>query len=227
MADALRPYLPKLDREGYARFLSAMVHYTRGSGARLRHAGAHAPSEALRAFFSNLAVEEDPHHTLAEADLKALGGGRRLARRREDQGTSERGGYQRASHPAPSQAICPTLLPRPRRRREGRLRTPGAVRTGRARKNRSRRPVRTGSRCKFFAPWPVVTGHRRRIFAHDPVGTASSGQHLGGKPVGTGHRCGNLVNPRRWRRLAVRRLPARPSRAGGRPLRSPIRAARG
>lgn len=73
MAEALRPHLAVLDRDGYARFLDAMVHYTRGSGERLRHAAELAPTEELRGFFSELAEEESPHYKLAEADLVALG----------------------------------------------------------------------------------------------------------------------------------------------------------
>lgn len=74
MAARVRPYLAGLDRAGYARFLDAMVHYTRGSGERLRHAADRAPTEAMRAFFAELAREEAGHYRLAEADLAALGG---------------------------------------------------------------------------------------------------------------------------------------------------------
>lgn len=73
MAAALVPYLPTIDRAGYARFLQAMVQYTRHSGDRLRHAAEFAPTAALRAFFARLAVEESGHYQLAEADLRALG----------------------------------------------------------------------------------------------------------------------------------------------------------
>jgi heme oxygenase len=73
MAEAVRPHLAIADLEGYLRFLDAMVHYTRGSGERLRHAAEHAPTEKLRTFFSGLAREEAGHHKLAEADLAALG----------------------------------------------------------------------------------------------------------------------------------------------------------
>lgn len=73
MAAAVRPLLPGLDRAAYARFLDAMVDYTRGSGARLEHAAKHAPTPELKAFFAELAAEEGGHYRLAEADLRALG----------------------------------------------------------------------------------------------------------------------------------------------------------
>lgn len=73
MAASVRPLLAGIDRAAYVRFLDAMVHYTRGSGERLRHAAAHAPTAAQRAFFDELAREESGHYRLAEADLAALG----------------------------------------------------------------------------------------------------------------------------------------------------------
>jgi hypothetical protein len=73
MAAAVRPALETADRAAYARFLDAMVHYTRGSGDRLRHAAAHAPRAPLAGFFSRLAHEESGHFRLAEADLAAFG----------------------------------------------------------------------------------------------------------------------------------------------------------
>ncbi|MDB4932816.1 MAG: hypothetical protein JWM10_5300 [Myxococcaceae bacterium] len=73
MACAVRPMLASIDRAGYVRFLDAMVHYTRGSGERLEHAAAHAPTAAMRDFFAQLAREESGHFRLAEADLDALG----------------------------------------------------------------------------------------------------------------------------------------------------------
>jgi hypothetical protein len=73
MACAVRPLLASIDRAGYVRFLDAMVHYTRGSGARLEHAAEHAPTAAMREFFAQLAREESGHYRLAEADLGALG----------------------------------------------------------------------------------------------------------------------------------------------------------
>jgi heme oxygenase len=72
MADAVKPHLTATTREGYRRFLAAMIDYTRGSGERLRHAAARAPSPALATFFDRLAREEAGHYRLAEADLAAL-----------------------------------------------------------------------------------------------------------------------------------------------------------
>jgi heme oxygenase len=73
MAAAVRPLLPGLDRAAYVRFLDAMVHYTRGSGARLEHAAKYAPTPELKAFFADMAADEGGHYRLAEADLQALG----------------------------------------------------------------------------------------------------------------------------------------------------------
>jgi hypothetical protein len=73
MADAVKPHLGATTREGYQRFLAAMVHYTRGSGERLRHAAARAKDAALASFFKRLAREEAGHYRLAEADLLAFG----------------------------------------------------------------------------------------------------------------------------------------------------------
>jgi hypothetical protein len=72
MADAVKPHLDATTLAGYQRFLAAMVHYTRGSGERLRHAAARAPSADLAAFFDRLAREEAGHYRLAEADLAAF-----------------------------------------------------------------------------------------------------------------------------------------------------------
>jgi len=73
MANAVKPHLDATTLAGYQRFLAAMVDYTRGSGERLRHAAARAPSADLAAFFDRLAREEAGHYRLAEADLAALG----------------------------------------------------------------------------------------------------------------------------------------------------------
>lgn len=73
MADAVKPHLAATTIEGYQRFLSAMVHYTRGSGERLRHAAARAKEPDLAAFFDRLAREEAGHYKLAEADLAGFG----------------------------------------------------------------------------------------------------------------------------------------------------------
>jgi len=73
MADAVRPLLTAVTLSGYRRFLDRMVHYTRGSGARLRWAAERATTPARRGLFAELAREEAGHHRLAEADLAAFG----------------------------------------------------------------------------------------------------------------------------------------------------------
>src|SRR4051812_44609939 len=73
MADAVRPHLATVTRQGYERFLAAMVHYTRESGERLRHAAELAKEAELHQLFSELAREEAGHYRLAEADLAAFG----------------------------------------------------------------------------------------------------------------------------------------------------------
>lgn len=73
MAEAVKPHLAATTLAGYQRFLSAMVHYTRGSGERLRHAAGRAIEPDLKAFFDRLAREEAGHFRLAEADLAAFG----------------------------------------------------------------------------------------------------------------------------------------------------------
>lgn len=73
MADAVRPHLGTVTRQGYERFLAAMVHYTRGSGERLRHAAELAKEGELHQLFAELAREEAGHYRLAEADLAAFG----------------------------------------------------------------------------------------------------------------------------------------------------------
>jgi len=73
MAAAVKPALAAATREGYRRFLGAMVHYTRESGARLDHAAALAHDPGVANFFAALAREERGHWQLALADLHAGG----------------------------------------------------------------------------------------------------------------------------------------------------------
>jgi hypothetical protein len=73
MAEAVKPHLAATTLAGYQRFLSAMVHYTRGSGERLRHAADRTTEPELKSFFDRLAREEAGHYRLAEADLAAFG----------------------------------------------------------------------------------------------------------------------------------------------------------
>lgn len=73
MARALVELLPRVQLDGYLRFLDTMVHYTRDSGARLREAATLARDPALAGFYDALAAEEASHHRLAEADLASFG----------------------------------------------------------------------------------------------------------------------------------------------------------
>jgi hypothetical protein len=74
VARALGELLARLDRARYMRFLDAMYHYTRGSGAKIRQVYDASDAEDVRAVFDNLESEETEHYRLAEADLEALGG---------------------------------------------------------------------------------------------------------------------------------------------------------
>lgn len=74
VARALGELLTRLDRPRYMRFLDAMYHYTRGSGAKIRQVYDASDAEDVRAVFGELESEEIEHYRLAEADLEALGG---------------------------------------------------------------------------------------------------------------------------------------------------------
>ena len=73
MARTVAAWLPAIDLARYVAFLDMMVHYTRRSGERLRHAAEVARTPALREFFAALADDEQDHWRLAAADLAALG----------------------------------------------------------------------------------------------------------------------------------------------------------
>lgn len=73
MASTVAAWLPTVDLARYVAFLAVMVHYTRRSGDRLRHAAATATDPRLREFFAELADDEQDHWRLAAADLSALG----------------------------------------------------------------------------------------------------------------------------------------------------------
>lgn len=73
MASTVAAWLPTVDRARYVAFLAMMVHYTRRSGDRLRHAAATVSDPRLREFFAALADDEQDHWRLAAADLAALG----------------------------------------------------------------------------------------------------------------------------------------------------------
>jgi hypothetical protein len=74
VASGLRPLVERLDRPRYMRFLDAMYHYTRGSGAKIRQVYDCAETEDVRAVFADLESDETEHYRLAERDLEALGG---------------------------------------------------------------------------------------------------------------------------------------------------------
>ena len=74
VARALAELLVRLDRPRYMRFLDAMYHYTRGSGAKIRQVYDSSDAEDVRAVFGALESEETEHYRLAAADLEALGG---------------------------------------------------------------------------------------------------------------------------------------------------------
>jgi hypothetical protein len=74
VARALGELLARLDRARYMRFLDAMYHYTRGSGAKIRQVHDSSDAEDVRGVFGELESEETEHYRLAEADLEALGG---------------------------------------------------------------------------------------------------------------------------------------------------------
>src|SRR5215510_3763218 len=73
-ARRLAQLLAQLDRPRYMRFLDAMYHYTRGSGAKIRQVYDASDAEDVRVVFGDLESEETEHYRLAEADLEALGG---------------------------------------------------------------------------------------------------------------------------------------------------------
>jgi hypothetical protein len=73
MARTVAGWLPAVDADRYIAFLDVMVHYTRRSGDRLRHAAAVATTPRLQSFFAALAADEQDHWRLAQADLAAFG----------------------------------------------------------------------------------------------------------------------------------------------------------
>jgi hypothetical protein len=73
MARHVQSWLPDVTPERYVAFLDMMYHYTLKSGERLRLAAARATHPELKAFFTELAREEQEHYRLASADLAAFG----------------------------------------------------------------------------------------------------------------------------------------------------------
>jgi len=72
-AEWIRPRAARMDLEGYCSFLSAMYHYTRGTGEKARVAGRNCPHGEIRRFFEHMEREEEAHYLLAQSDLNALG----------------------------------------------------------------------------------------------------------------------------------------------------------
>jgi hypothetical protein len=73
MARQVESWLPAVTPERYVAFLDMMYHYTLRSGDRLRLAAERATHPELKAFFTELAHEEQEHYRLARADLAAFG----------------------------------------------------------------------------------------------------------------------------------------------------------
>ncbi|WP_224243508.1 iron-containing redox enzyme family protein [Hyalangium gracile] len=73
MARQVQSWLPAVTPERYVAFLDMMYHYTSRSGDRLRLAAERATHPELKAFFQELAREEQEHYRLARADLAAFG----------------------------------------------------------------------------------------------------------------------------------------------------------
>jgi hypothetical protein len=73
MARQVQEWLPAVTPERYVTFLDMMYHYTARSGERLRRAAERSTLPGLKAFFSDLAGDEQEHYRLAAADLAAFG----------------------------------------------------------------------------------------------------------------------------------------------------------
>lgn len=73
MARQVSGWLPAVTPERYVAFLDMMYHYTLRSGDRLRLAAERATLPELKAFFAELAADEQSHYQLAKADLAAFG----------------------------------------------------------------------------------------------------------------------------------------------------------
>ncbi len=72
MARQVARWLPSVTPERYVAFLDMMYHYTLRSGDRLRLAAERATTPELKAFFTELAGDEQSHYQLAKADLAAF-----------------------------------------------------------------------------------------------------------------------------------------------------------
>jgi Iron-containing redox enzyme len=73
MAQRIRPLYHAPTRALYVAYLQQMAAYTRFAGEELRHAARLSEGKpVLQEMFLALADEEESHHLLAEADLRAL-----------------------------------------------------------------------------------------------------------------------------------------------------------
>ena len=72
MAREIQPFVESASVQGYYRFLSAMFHYTKNSGERLKHAAQMTVDSSESEIFHKLYLEEKDHYQLALNDLYAL-----------------------------------------------------------------------------------------------------------------------------------------------------------
>lgn len=72
-ADTILASFKEADLGMYKHFLNSMYHYTLHSGERLEFAAKVAETEELKAFYKELADDEESHYRLAQADLEEFG----------------------------------------------------------------------------------------------------------------------------------------------------------
>jgi hypothetical protein len=70
----LSPLLQAADMETYKHFLVTMYHYTHYALDQLKYAEDMCEDSELKAYFAEMAREEDGHHLLAKRDFERLGG---------------------------------------------------------------------------------------------------------------------------------------------------------
>jgi rubrerythrin len=72
-ADTIFASFREADLDMYKHFLNSMYHYTLHSGERLEFAARVAETDELKAFYKELADDEESHYRLAQADLEEFG----------------------------------------------------------------------------------------------------------------------------------------------------------
>ncbi|HEY0962956.1 MAG TPA: iron-containing redox enzyme family protein [Pseudomonadales bacterium] len=72
-ADTILASFREADLDMYKHFLNSMYHYTLHSGERLEFASRVAETDELKAFYKELADDEESHYRLAQADLEEFG----------------------------------------------------------------------------------------------------------------------------------------------------------